>query len=93
MVGRNFVELLRGMVVFDTTTVLTGHIISSHTDVVLRYHLGCSHPLLGTANSVKLKRCSVGTVGCQKIILILVAGNSALHVALETAKHRNRNEE
>ena len=36
---------------FDTTTVLTGHIISSHTDLILGYHLACSHLLLGTANS------------------------------------------
>jgi len=33
MVGRNCLELLLGIVVFDTTTVLTGHIISSHTDL------------------------------------------------------------
>ena len=84
MVGRNCLELLRGIVVFDTTTLLTEHIVSSHTDLILGYHVACSRLLLGIANSVKLKCCSVSTVGCQEIILILVAGNSALHVALET---------
>lgn len=49
MVGRNCLELLRGVVVFDTTTVLTGHIISSHTDLDFRVPLGVPTPVVGNS--------------------------------------------
>lgn len=55
MVGRNCLELLRGIVVFDTTTVLTGHIVSSHTDLDSRVELGVLTPVLGNSDTLKLK--------------------------------------
>ena len=49
IVGRNCLELLRGVVVFDTTTLLTGHIISSHTDLDSRVPLGVLTPVGGNS--------------------------------------------
>jgi hypothetical protein len=110
MVGRNSVELLRGIVVFDTTTVLTGHIISSHSDLDSRVPLGVLTPVVGNSEqcetemlprgpSLVLRRHSIDVLLGTKHSLVsgnypyIVAGNRALNVALETAKHRDRNEE
>jgi hypothetical protein len=102
MVGHNCLELLRGVVVFDTTTVLTGH-ISSRTDLDSRVPLGVLTPVIWNREQCETEmlprrlrlilrhQFRALLLGIMHSLMsgnhpYIVAGNSALHVAFETVQ-------
>ena len=65
MVGRNCLELLRGIVLFDTRTVLTGHIISCHTDLDSRVPLVVLTPVVGNS-----EQCETEMLLCRPSLVL-----------------------